>query len=290
MLLSEPNVVSRAVATTIRVLIVDDEPFARTSMRRALGSARGVELVGECVDGTAAVDAIQRHAPDVVFMDVEMPGLNGFDVLDRIDAATMPVVVFVTSLDSHAVRAFEVKALDYVLKPFAEERLIAALDRARALIQERRNGELGRRLVNFVRDWQSGGQRDRIIDSALDHEQPLAEIPRASSAFIRRFAVRSDGRVRFVPATDVDWIEADGNYMVLHVGDAQHRLRASLSGLTVELDPKQFVRIHRSVIVNVGRIREVQPWFGGDYIAILQTGAKLRVSRLRAPSLLRPTA
>ena len=111
-----------------------------------------------------------------------------------------------------------------------------------------------------------------------------------ATSYIGRFAVRADGRVRFVTAADVDWIEADGNYMVLHVGEAQHRLRASLAGLTAGLDPKQFVRIHRSVIVNVERIREVQPWFGGDYIAILKTGAKLRVSRLRAPQLLRPTA
>ena len=289
MLLSEPNVVSRAVTTTIRVLIVDDDSPARDSMRAALRNARGVEVVGECADGTAAVEAIQRHSPDVVFMDVEMPGLNGFDVLDRIDTTTMPVIVFVTALDSHAVRAFEVKALDYVLKPFADERLIAAMDRARALIQDRRNGELGRRLVNFVRDWQSGS-RERNAELAVEFEKPATDLPRATPAFIRRFAVRSDGRVRFVPATDVDWIEADGNYMLLHVGDAQHRLRASLAGLTEELDPKQFVRIHRSVIVNVGRIREVQPWFGGDYIALLQTGAKLRVSRLRAASLLRPTA
>ena len=290
MLLSEPNVVSGAVTTTIRVLIVDDEQRAREALRLALEGARDVEVVGECGDGATAVDAIQRHEPDVVFMDVDMPGLNGFDVLERIDTAAMPVVVFVTALDAHAVRAFEVKALDYVLKPFAEERLIAAFDRARTLIQGRRNGELGRRLVNFVRDWQTGAPRDSAVESPVEADRAIAELPRASSAFIRRFAVRSDGRVRFVPAIDVDWIEADGNYMVLHVGEVQHRLRASLTGLTVELDPKQFVRIHRSVIVNVGRIREVQPWFGGDYIALLHTGAKLRVSRLRAPSLLRPTA
>jgi two-component system LytT family response regulator len=270
------------------VLIVDDEPEARDSIRLALERARDVELVGECVDGAGAVDAIHRHAPDVVIMDVEMPGLDGFGVLDRIDAAMMPAVIFVTALDSHAVRAFEVRALDYVLKPFTGDRLIAALDRARALIQERRNGELGRRLANFVREWQSDDQR--AVERVVEREAPSAQPPRASNAFIRRFAVRSDGRVRFVPASDVDWIEADGNYILLHVGDAHHRLRASLTGLTVELDPKQFVRIHRSVIVNVGRIREVQPWFGGDYIALLHTGAKLRVSRLRAASLLRPTA
>ena len=129
--------------------------------------------------------------------------------------------------------------------------------------------------------------RTDVVD---DDDDPPVEPRRGRASYIGRFAVRSDGRVRFVPATEVDWIEADGNYMVLHVGEAQHRLRASLAGLTEGLDPKQFVRIHRSVIVNVERIREVQPWFGGDYIAILHTGAKLRVSRLRAAQLLKPTA
>jgi two-component system LytT family response regulator len=190
---------------------------------------------------------------------------------------------------------------------------VAAVDRARAAVQERRNGELGRRLAEFVHQWQAGvigagamaatamtvtpnatpaiaGTAERIAP-APETEHEVAEQPRsATGSYIGRFAVRSDGRVRFVAASDVDWIEADGNYMVLHVGEAQHRLRASLAGLTEGLDPKQFVRIHRSVIVNIERIREVQPWFGGDYIAILRTGAKLRVSRLRAPQLLRPTA
>ena len=305
----------------MRVLIVDDEPLARDCLRLALRGAEGVDLVAECCDGASAVDAIRHHAPDIVFLDVQMPGLDGFAVLDQIDASRMPVVVFVTAFDSHAIRAFEVNALDYVLKPFPDERLLAALARARLAIQERRNGELGRRLAAFVQDWQAGtldrgpslvpprasGARGLPVNTASsgstglagshgdladsDEEEHQRTEPRSGPAsYIGRFAVRSDGRVRFVAATDVDWIEADGNYMVLHVGEAQHRLRASLAGLTEGLDPKQFVRIHRSVIVNIDRIREVQPWFGGDYIAILHTGAKLRVSRLRAAQLLRPTA
>jgi two-component system LytT family response regulator len=297
---------------TVRVLIVDDEPLARDCMRLALRGAHDVEIVAECGDGESAVDAIRRHAPDIVFLDVQMPGLDGFAVLERIEMPIMPVVVFVTAFDSHAIRAFEVHALDYVLKPFPDERFLAALDRARSAVQERRNGELGRRLAEFVQAWQAGsysrapeaasgapsthapqsGTPHGTLDSTVDDE-PETSIEAARGgrpSYIGRFAVRADGRVRFVPVADVDWIEADGNYMVLHVGDAQHRLRASLAGLTEGLDPKQFVRIHRSVIVNIERIREVQPWFGGDYIAILRTGAKLRVSRLRAPQLLRPTA
>ena len=312
MLQSVPNVAA-AAAGTVRVLIVDDEPLARDCMRLALRGVPGVSIVGECGDGNAAVDGIRRHSPDIVLLDVQMPGLDGFAVLDRIDPALMPVVVFVTAFDSHAIRAFEVHALDYVLKPFPDERLVAAVDRARATVQERRNGELGRRLAEFVHQWQTGligggavpgvaaatpnaaaatlgGTAERVAP-VPEAEHELADAPRAAAAsYIGRFAVRSDGRVRFVAASDVDWIEADGNYMVLHVGEAQHRLRASLAGLTEGLDPKRFVRIHRSVIVNIERIREVQPWFGGDYIAILRTGAKLRVSRLRAPQLLRPTA
>ena len=306
-----PNVMEPpATVSTVRVLIVDDEPLARDCMRLALRGAAAVELVAECCDGASAVDAIRHHAPDIVFLDVQMPGLDGFAVLDRIDAAMMPVVVFVTAFDSHAIRAFEVNALDYVLKPFPDERLLAALERARTAIQERRNGDLGRRLAAFVQDWQAGtldrgrhapppaasaasvastSHVDRVDVADDDDDQPV-EPRRGRASYIGRFAVRADGRVRFVPATEVDWIEADGNYMVLHVGEAQHRLRASLAGLTEGLDPKQFVRIHRSVIVNVERIREVQPWFGGDYIAILHTGAKLRVSRLRAAQLLKPTA
>ena len=305
-----PNVMSAPATGTVRVLIVDDEPLARDCMRLALHGVPGVSIVAECGDGDSAVEAIRRHAPDVVLLDVQMPGLDGFAVLEQLDTTTMPVVVFVTAFDSHAIRAFEVHALDYVLKPFPDERLVAAVDRARATIQERRNGELGRRLAEFVQSWQAGavasapdslGARilsrpadvssiDRL-DASIDAEHEVSEPQRPGApSYIGRFAVRSDGRVRFVAAADVDWIEADGNYMVLHVGETRHRLRASLAGLTEGLDPKRFVRIHRSVIVNVERIREVQPWFGGDYIAILRTGAKLRVSRLRAPQLLRPTA
>ena len=309
---SVPNVLAPSAVGAVRVLIVDDEPLARDCMRLALRGVPGVKIVAECGDGSSALAAIRRHTPDIVFLDVQMPGLDGFAVLERIETETLPVVVFVTAFDSHAIRAFEVHALDYVLKPFPDERLIAALERARAAIQERRNGELGRRLAEFVQNWQAGSfgaPSDALgaspaplagapprpaerLDASIEPDHEVTETPRAgaTTSYIGRFAVRADGRVRFVAAADVDWIEADGNYMVLHVGEAQHRLRASLAGLSVGLDPKQFVRIHRSVIVNVERIREVQPWFGGDYIAILRTGAKLRVSRLRAPQLLRPTA
>jgi two-component system LytT family response regulator len=285
---------------TVRVAIVDDEPLARDCMRLALRGDPDVTIVAECGDGTSAVAAIREHAPDLVFLDVQMPGLDGFTMLQQLDVNTMPVVVFVTAYDAHAIRAFEVSALDYVLKPFSDERLLAAVDRARSALTERRHGELGRRLAAFVRDWQAGPapttaltlmpSADTVERAAEGVQPPAGARDSGVRSYIARFAVRANGRVRFVQALDVDWIEADGNYMVLHVGETTHRVRASLAALTEGLDPKQFVRIHRSVIVNVERIREVQPWFGGDYIAILRSGTKLKVSRLRASTLLRPTA
>ncbi|HEX6048489.1 MAG TPA: LytTR family DNA-binding domain-containing protein [Gemmatimonadaceae bacterium] len=290
--------------STLRVAIIDDEPLARDCMRIALQTDPDVNIVAECGDGSSAVAAIREHGPDVVFLDVQMPGLDGFTMLQQLDAAAMPVVVFVTAYDAHAIRAFEVNALDYVLKPFSDERLLAAVDRARATLSERRHGELGRRLAAFVRDWQgdaanapphtvplSGAGGDPAGQAAAAEATTSGVAGRTGvSSYIARFAVRSNGRVRFVQAVDVDWIEADGNYMVLHVGETTHRVRAAITALAEGLDPKRFVRIHRSVIVNVERIREVQPWFGGDYIAILHSGAKLKVSRLRASALLRPTA
>ena len=289
---------------TMRVVVVDDEPLARDCMRLALAADPDVTIVAECGDGTAAVEAIRTYVPDIVLLDVQMPGLDGFKDRKSVDTVAMPVVVFVTAYDAHAIRAFEVNAIDYVLKPFSDERLLAAVERARMAIVERRHGELGRRLAAFVRDWQGGVMKNPPPDDTGVFRAGTNVAPHAgeeghsvshsgvagASSHIGRFAVRANGRVRFVAAADVDWIEADGNYMVLHVGEATHRLRASLAALTDGLDPKQFVRIHRSVIVNVDRIREVQPWFGGDYIAILRTGAKLKVSRLRAAHLLRPTA
>ena len=288
----------------LRVAIVDDEPLARDCMRLALQRAPDVRLVAECKDGLAAVEAIRAHAPDLVFLDVQMPGLDGFGVIDRVGPHAMPPVVFVTAYDAHAIRAFEVHALDYVLKPFSDQRLVAALDRARSAIRERRQGELGRRLAEVVRGWYQLSPEGPLAaaavaadldDGAGDDEAPdqiegQGARRAARGSYLTRFAVREDGRVRFVAAAEVDWIEADGNYMVLHVGEARHRVRASLRSVIEELDPRLFARIHRSAIVNIDRIREVQPWFGGDYIAILRGGAKLRVSRLRAAQLLRPTA
>jgi two-component system LytT family response regulator len=267
----------------LRVAIVDDEPLARDCMRLALRGAPDVAVVAECANGVEAVTAIGEQAPDVVFLDVQMPGLDGFGVIDRVGADAMPLVVFVTAFDAHAIRAFEVHAMDYVLKPFADERFLAALERARSAVQERTQLALGRKLAALVRDWGATARGAEAASVPQMHDR--AE----SRAALSRFTVREQGRVRFVAASDVDWIEADGNYLKLHVGAVTHRVRGTIAALTAELDPSTFVRVHRSTIVNLTRVRELQPWFGGDYIAILTTGVKVRVSRTRVGDLLHPS-
>ncbi len=291
----------------VRVLIVDDEPLARDCIRLALDRATGVEIIAECADGATAVEEINATSPDLVFLDVQMPDLDGFGVIDRVGADRMPFVVFVTAFDAHALRAFEVHAIDYVLKPFDDRRIVGAVERVRERMREHQRSELARRLADVVQSW-NGGSPERLEERVAHTPASAPVIPASREpagapsddwdedgdaqgegrGFIGRFAVRGDGRVRFVMTTDVDWIEADRNYVFLHVGDVKHRLRASLRNVTARLDPKIFVRIHRSAVVNIHCIREVQPWFGGDYVAILRNGTKLKVSRLRAARLLKP--
>ncbi|MGQ0649775.1 MAG: LytR/AlgR family response regulator transcription factor [Gemmatimonadaceae bacterium] len=276
-----------------RVIIVDDEPLARDCIRLPLEREADAEIVAECGDGASAVDAIRRLSPDIVFLDVQMPELDGFGVIDHVGAAAMPPVVFVTAYDEHALRAFEVHALDYVLKPFDDARLLAAFDHARLVMLDRQHGELGRKLAEVVRNWQqvpASPAAAAPTDVRGKDAERDANSPNKRSGYITRFTVREDGNARFVPASVVDWIEADGNYIVLCVGETRHKVRGTLRDVSGKLDPRLFVRIHRSVIVNIDRIRELQPWFGGDYVAILRNGAKLKVSRRHVSQLLRPMA
>ena len=263
--------------TPLRVLVVDDEPLARDCVRLALRARADVEIVGECATGEEAVDAIAALAPDLVLLDVQMPGLDGFDVVARVGAERMPPVVFVTAYDRHALRAFRVHALDYVLKPFDDARLGEVMAHAHARRAARRHEALGARLGALLADW-------RAPEAAAEAEADAETGPRR----VTRFCVSDGGRMRFVPVATVDWIDVDGNYVCLHAGGERHRLRATLQAVADQLDPRRFVRIHRSTIVNADRVQEVQPWFGGDYVAILRDGRRLRVSRSRAPALLRP--
>jgi two-component system LytT family response regulator len=240
----------------IRVLIVDDEPLARERIRTLLGGESDVEVAAEAADGLEAVDAIREHAPDLVFLDVQMPGLDGFEVIEMVGAERMPPVVFVTAYDQHALRAFEVQALDYLLKPFDAERFQGTLQRARRQIESLERGDLGRRLLSLVR--------------SLKGDKP---------ARTDRLVVKSGGRLFFLRAEEIDWIEAAGNYVRLHVGADAHLLRETMNSIEARLNAEIFFRIHRSYIVNIERIKELQPWFNGEYVVILRNGAKLTLSR-----------
>jgi two-component system LytT family response regulator len=239
----------------IRTLVVDDEPLARERLASLLEPLEDVELVGECRDGEEAVIAIHDLAPDLVFLDIQMPGMNGFDVVDAVGTDKMPLVIFVTAYDQHALRAFQVRALDYLLKPFDRERFTEALQRARKQLERDDSGDIGRRLLALVKD--------------LRRDPPKAD----------RLVVKSGGRLFFLRTDEIDWVEAAGNYVRLHVGNTSHLLRETMTAMEGRLDPEKFVRIHRCRIVNVDRIQEMQPWLNGEYAVLLRTGARLTLSR-----------
>jgi two-component system LytT family response regulator len=267
-------------ARSIRALVADDEPLARDRIRRLLDEEPDVDIVAECADGDAAVAAIRAHRPDLAFLDVQMPGLDGLSVLDAVRPAELPVVVFVTAFDQYAIRAFEVNALDYLVKPFNTRRFRAAVARARQALREDRGSHEGRLLALVEQLSAEKRELERRLGAPGDAKPP------EQGAHPDRLTIRTQGRIFFVRTTDIDWIGTAGNYVELHVGPAKHLLRESLASLAARLDPARFVRIHRTTMVNVDRIREVQPWFSGDYVVILQSGAKLNMSRTYRASLL----
>jgi two-component system LytT family response regulator len=261
---------------TLRVVIADDEAVARSRLRRLLGAHSDVTVAAEAADGRSAVDAIVTQRPDVVFLDIRMPELDGFEVLAELAAGETPAIVFVTAFSDHAAKAFDVNALDYLLKPYDPERLAETLDRAR---QRRRSGDGGRQLLAAVEEI---AREQRALRKAVS-SGTSAPAPDAMNAAVRRLPERilvsRRGHGVFVTLQDVDYIESSGNYVRLHVGAAEHRLRIRLADMEQQLDPSRFARIHRTVIVNVGRVAEIQPWFSGDAVVILRDGTKLRLSR-----------
>lgn len=238
----------------IRTLIVDDEPLARDRVKRFLRDEADVEIIGECGDGTDAIETIKAERPDLVFLDVQMPERNGFDVVKAL-GRRLPTIVFVTAYDKYALQAFEVHALDYLLKPYNRERIKRALARAREHIEGRRLGNLDERLNSLIADL------------------------RSEKKFLERLVVKSVGRVFFLKVDEIDWIEAAGNYVKLHVGRESHMIRETMNGIEAKLDPEKFLRIHRSAVVNIDRIRELHPMFSGDYAVILTNGTELALSR-----------
>jgi two-component system LytT family response regulator len=249
------------------VVIVDDEPLARARLRELLAEEADLEIVGEYANGAAAVTGIEREEPDLVLLDIQMPELDGFGVVRAVGADQMPAVIFVTASDAHAVRAFDVHAVDYVLKPVDRDRLLEAVGRAKRRIGaasgREGDGEIQTRLAALVAE----------VSAAV------ATTAGAGTAGVARLAVKGDGRVVFLRTADVDWIEAMDNYVRLHVGRETHLMRETLSHLEQRLPARTFLRVHRSTIVNVDRIREVQPWFAGDYVLILVDGTKITTGR-----------
>jgi two-component system, LytTR family, response regulator len=239
----------------IRTLIVDDESLARDRLRQLLQNEPEIEIVGECTDGREAVTAIQKEMPDLVFLDIQMPELDGFGVLEAVSPQPVPVIVFVTAHDKFALRAFEVHAVDYLLKPFDRERFQAALRHALEQVKNREGDALARRLSALLTG--------------------LKAAPKPSE----RLAVKSGGRVLFVKINDIDWLVTSHNFIELHVGKESHLLRQTLDAIEARLSPEMFVRINRSTIVNIERIKELHRLFYGDYSITLQDGTKLTLSR-----------
>ena len=255
----------------LRVVVVDDEPLARSGMCGLLARDPELTVVAQCADGAEAVAAIAGLKPDLVLLDVQMPEMDGFEVLREVGPARMPVVVFVTAFDRFALRAFDVAAVDYLLKPFDDERFDLAIARAKHAVRNAEAGELGRRLMRLV---------ERQGEPA-----PSAEATAEPARHATRLVVKSAGRTVFVRVEDVDWIEADDYYAKLHVGEKTHLLRETMGSLEARLEPTRFFRVHRSAIVNLDRVREVQFLFGGEHVVILHDGTKLKLSRSRLEKL-----
>jgi two-component system, LytTR family, response regulator len=245
----------------IRTMIVDDEELGRERVRMMLAEHPDIDVVAECSDGPEAVKTIERERPDLVFLDVQMPGMNGFEVLESLEGEPLPAVVFVTAHDDYALRAFDIHALDFLLKPFDNGRFEKTLERARVQVSQTRGTAVDSRILSLLEDLKS------------DRKYP------------ERLIVKSGGRVFFLRTEEIDWVEAAGNYVRLHARNESHLLRESMKNMEAKLDPKLFVRIHRSAIVNVDHIRELQPWFHGEYVVMLHDGTRLMASRVFADRL-----
>jgi two-component system, LytTR family, response regulator len=247
----------------LRVVVVDDEPLARSGVADLVRKDPDLDVVAECADGRSALEAIERLRPDLVLLDVQMPELDGFEVLRRLDPARRPAVIFITAYDEFAVRAFDVHALDYLVKPFDDARFAEALERAKLVVLSG-GGELGRRLDALLSQLAAGG-------------------PPGSA--LNRIVVKTGGRVTFVRVEELDWVEAADYCVKLHAGGRSHVIRESMGALEGRLDPRRFFRVNRSAIVNLDRVREIQPYFKGEQMVLLQDGTQLKLSRGRRVEL-----
>jgi two-component system, LytTR family, response regulator len=260
---------SQIAVRMLRILIVDDEPLARAHLRSLLEGDPGVIVAGECGDGAAAVAAISCDPPDLVLLDIQMPELDGFDVVRAVGVEQMPLVIFVTAHDAHALEAFAVHAVDYLLKPVAERRLLATVARAKRLAA----------VPVRSRAAEVAALAALITDVSASRPAPPTELP--------RFAIRGNGRVTLVPAADIDWVEAMDNYVRVHIGPTTHTIRDTLTHVVRRLPPHMFLRIHRSAAINVRRVRELRTLTGTQHVVILADGTRVAAGRRHRPAIRR---
>ena len=254
------------MAEKIRTVIVDDEPLARRNLRLLLEKDPQIEIIDECRNGREAVRALKNFSPELVFLDIQMPEMDGFDVLAEVGPKQIQAIIFVTAFDQYALKAFEVHALDYLLKPFDDARFQKALDKAKSQIEQRQINKISKKLLALLED--------------REHRQEERQ-----KTYLTRLMIKLASRVVLLKVGEIDWIEADGNYAKLHVGRKSHLLREKMHDLEAQLNPKKFVRIHRSIIVNLDRIKEMHPHFNGDYVVVLEDGSQLKLSRSRREHL-----
>jgi two-component system, LytTR family, response regulator len=245
----------------LRIVIIDDEALARRALRRVIERHSDVEIVGECSDGSEAVRVLQETHPDLIFLDIEMPRLNGFEVVERMKPNKIPHIVFVTAHEQYALDAFKVHAIDFLVKPIREEKISEVLQRVTHLTEQSRIREIDSRLDSIL-------QILGTQNSNLPHRQTMERIP-----------IKNKGRIYFVETSSIDWIQADGNYITLHTGSTKHLVRMKMVSMEEKLDSKLFIRIHRSVIVNIHSIKELRPYFSGAYTILLHDETKIYSSR-----------
>jgi two-component system, LytTR family, response regulator len=273
--MTTPNVNARP----LRVLVVDDERLPRQRLMRLLEEIPNTECAGECANGRSAVDAIESLMPDLVLLDVRMPGMGGLDVA-RSFGSHVPFVIFVTAFDEYALSAFEVHAIDYLLKPVERERFVAAIERARMLVSSTTAAQRHERLLALLQSEPRMGTAGEPRDVQDPLAEPAPSLPAGEpGSFPRRFLVKGDGQMYFVAVDDIDWIEAYGNYVRLHVGKSVHLIRETLGNIERKLDATRFARVHRSSIVNLDRVARMDLWGAGDYVVLLKDGTKLKLSR-----------
>jgi two-component system LytT family response regulator len=255
----------------IRTLLVDDERLARRGLELRLAAAPDVEIVGECENGREALEKVAQLRPDLMFLDIQMPGLSGFDVLAQLPQDSMPVVVFVTAFDRYAIDAFEARALDYLLKPVEDTRLMLALDRVREHLKTREQVQQHARLMGLLADVNGAGE--------IDPDALVERVKGVAPKFPDILPIKTGRETLRVKAAEIDWIDAAGDYMCIHVGKQTHVIRGTMKDLEASLDPDVFQRVHRSAIVNLKRVRKLRPHANGEYFLTLDGGQELKLSR-----------